>query len=75
MKFGTREIKDLSDDELRDAIHSVVGIDKNRLDKLDNPRKRHAKLFEKHPPIENPTFTNLAIALNNEFKNRKMTNV
>lgn len=62
----------LSDDELLNAIHSVVTIDKNRLDKLDQVKERHAKLFAAHPPTENPTFTELATGLNDEFKKRQV---
>lgn len=75
MKWNGVEISKLSDDALIDAIHSVVGIDKNRLDKLDVSRKRHIKIFEKHPPTENPAFTQLATELNLEFKKRGLKNV
>ncbi len=70
MNYAGKEIKKLTDDELCDAIHSVVGIDKNRLDKLEQSRKRHKTIFEKHPPVENQTFINLANELNKEFKSR-----
>lgn len=72
MKYAGKEISKLTDDELCEAIHFIVGMDKNRLDKLDAPRKRHKTLFEKHPPTENPVFTKLANGLNLEFKNRKI---
>lgn len=75
MKFYGKEIKELTDDELIDAIHAVVDIDKNRLDKLDVSRKRHKPLFEKHPPIENPVFTQLATELNEQFKSRKLKEI
>ena len=75
MKWNGVEIKDLSDDALRDAIHSVVGIDKNRLDKLEQSRKRHKTIFDKHPPTENPVFIELAVALNNEFKSRNLKEI
>lgn len=75
MKFGTKEISDLSDDELWAAIHSVGGMDGFRIDKLAASRKRHKTLFDKHPPTENVAFTNLTIALNNEYKNRNLKNV
>lgn len=60
----------LSDDELLEAIYSVGTIDKNRWDKLEQVKERHAKLFAAHPPTENPAFTELATALNAEFKKR-----
>ena len=69
------DIDKLSDDELREAIYSVGTIDANRVDKLAQPKERHKKLFEAYPPVENPTFTLLAIELNNEFKKRNLTNV
>ncbi len=72
MKFAGKEISSLSNDELYDAIHSVGTIDANRVDKLAQSRKRHKPIFEKHPPVENPVFIELAIALNNEFKSRKL---
>lgn len=70
-----KELSELSDNELRDAILDVATMDKFRVDKLSSPKKRHAKLFTAHPPTENPVFTNLAINLNTEFRNRKLTNV
>lgn len=72
MKWNTVEISKMSDDELWVAIQSVADIDNNRFEKLANPRKRHIKLFEKHPPIENPVFTNLVNELNSEFNRRKL---
>ena len=65
-----KKISDLSDDELWEAIHSVGGMDNFRFDKLANPRKRHKNIFDKHPPTENPTFTNLINELNQEWKQR-----
>lgn len=75
MKWGNIEIKKLTDDELRDAIHSVGSMDGFRVDQLSNYRERHKKLFEKHPPTENELFAKLVNELNVEFKNRKLTNV
>lgn len=74
MKYKDKNIADLSDDELRDAIRSCGDMDGFRFDKLANPLKRHVKIFAKHPPTENPAFTELTIALNTEFKNRKLAN-
>lgn len=71
MKFAGKEIYSLSDDELRDAIISVGEMDNFRYTKLKKPGKRHSKIFDKHPPTENSTFTNLVNALQNEFKSRK----
>lgn len=68
-------IKDLTDEELQDAIRDVADIDKNRVDKLEKPRKRHAKIFDKHPPVENPAFIQLAANLNNEYSNRKLKEI
>ena len=75
MKFGTKNIKDLSDDELCDAIHSLAHVDKHRVDKLDNHRKRHKRLFDKHPPVENPIFATLINELQSEFLKRKLSTV
>lgn len=74
MKFAGKEIKAMSDDELWGAIQSVGDMDNFRFTKLSEPRKRHEKIFENHPPVENPIFTNLVNALNQEFKNRKLKN-
>ncbi len=70
-----KNIAELTDDELRDAIISVGGIDGNRVDKLSQSRKRHKAIFEKHPPVENPAFVQLATELNNEFKNRELKEI
>lgn len=75
MKWSNKEIKDLNDDELWEAIHSVAFIDANRIDKLSEPRKRHKNIFENHPPVENPIFTNLANALNQEYRKRNNVKV
>lgn len=75
MKWQNKNIKDLSDDELKDAIHLVAEIDKNRVDKLAQSRKRHIKLFNDKPPVENNTFIELTIELNQEFKNRKLKEI
>jgi hypothetical protein len=75
MNWRGTELKALTDDELREAIRDVVGIDKNRLDKLDQSRKRHKAIFDAHPPVESLTFTNLAIALNAEFQLRGLENL
>ena len=75
MKWNGKNIVDLTDDELIAAIHSVVDIDKNRLDKLSNSRERHKKIFEKHPPVENPVFTQLATELNEQFQLRQLKEI
>lgn len=72
MKWNSKNIAALEDDELWEAIHSVGTIDANRVDKLSQSRKRHVPIFNKHPPTENPAFTQLAVELNTEFKNRKL---
>jgi hypothetical protein len=74
MNYGTKPIKLLTNDELWAAIQSVADIYNFRFDKLSNPRKRHAKIFEKHPPIENPAFTQLVNELNSEYQLRNKTN-
>lgn len=73
MKWKDKDIKLLSDDELREAILAVSDIDKNRLDKLDKPRKRHEKIFKNTAPTESPIFIQLAKELNDEFKKRELT--
>lgn len=75
MLWAGKPISTLSDDELRDAIRSVADIDKNRVDKLEKPRKRHEKLFAKHPPVENETFIQLTNELNIEFQHRKLKEI
>lgn len=75
MKFGTKEISDLSDDELWEAISSVANVDNFRFDKLKDPRinkpkHRLNRIFNSNPPTENPTFTNLVNELNTEWKKR-----
>ncbi len=67
-----QDIKNLSDDDLILAIRSAADIDKNRLDRLEQAGKRHKPMFDKHPPVEGTAFTELVIALNNEFANRKI---
>lgn len=75
MNYKDKPIADLTDDELRDAILAIVDIDKNRLDKLDAQRKRHKKIFETHPAVENPIFTQLVAELNRQFQLRNLTNI
>lgn len=75
MKWRDTPIAKLTDDELRDAIISVADMDKNRVDKLDNKRKRHIKLFAAYPPVENPVFTQLVTELNNEFQSRQLKEI
>lgn len=75
MNWHGTEIAKLTDDELRDAIHSIGDIDKNRVDKLSQSRKRHNAIFDKHPPVEGTAFTQLATELNNEFQLRGLENV
>lgn len=72
MNWQGKSIKDLSDDELIDAIHTVGSIDNNRVDKLSQTKKRHKTIFEKHPPVENPAFTNLAIELSKQISLRNL---
>lgn len=72
MNWQGKPIDTLTDDELRDAIYSVGAIDANRVDKLLQPRKRHQKLFDAHPPVENPVFIQLAAELNEQFKLREL---
>lgn len=79
-KYGSKDIKDLTDDELLDAIQSVADMDNFRFDKLQDPRikkKGHRlnKIFKANPPSENETFTNLVNELNKEFKSRNKQNV
>ena len=75
MQYAGRDIKTLSDDELWAAIHNIADMEKFRFDKLQDPRvkkdkHRLNKIFKNNPPVENETFTNLAIALNTEWKTR-----
>lgn len=72
MTWQGKNLDILSDDELRDAILSVGDMDNFRFDKLAKPRKRHAKIFNSNPPIENPVFTQLINDLNGELKKRKL---
>lgn len=74
LKYCGKLISQLTDDELRDAIRNVAGIDLNRQDRLAQAGTRHKKLFNNYPAKENPNFTILAEALNTEFKNRELTN-
>lgn len=74
-KYGQKDIKDLTDDELQDAIRSVADMENFRFDKLQDPRikkqgHRLNKIFNANPTTENETFTNLAIALNDEYLRR-----
>lgn len=71
MKWQNKELTELTKDELYAAIISVGEMDGYRVDKLSQFRKRHIKVFEKHPPVENPTFIQLVEALNQEYKSRK----
>lgn len=79
MNFNNKPIKDLTDDELKDAIQSVAAMDNFRFDKLKDPRinkpkHRLNKIFATNPPVENIIFTNLVNELNQEWKNRKFKN-
>lgn len=72
-------IKDLSDDELWAAIQSVAYMDNFRFDKLADPRINKAKhrlnrIFAANPPVENKAFTELTMALNQEWKKRHEAN-
>lgn len=75
MNWQDKPISKLTDAELIDAIHAVVDMDINRLNKLDASRKRHKALFEKHPSIENVMFTQLVAELNEQFKIRKLKEI
>lgn len=75
MKWQDKLINSLTDDELRDAIRSCGDMDGFRVDKLNAKGKRHIKIFAKHPPVENPVFTELATELSNEAKSRKLGNI
>lgn len=75
MKWKDKEIKNLSDDKLREAIHSVGNMDGFRYDKLASKRKRHEKIFEKHPATENPVFTQLVDELNQAFQLRQLKEI
>ena len=75
MLWQNKEISTLTDDELWAAIQSVGGMDNFRFDKLKDPRINKAKhrlnrIFAANPPVENKAFTELTMALNQEFKNR-----
>lgn len=75
--YGQKKIKDLTDDELWAAINSVADMENFRFDKLQDPRikkpkHRLNKIFTANPPVENNTFTQLAIALNDELKLRNI---
>ena len=77
IKWQGKWIKDLSDDELREALLTVGNMDNFRFDKSKDPRlnkKNHrlGKIHNGNLPPENPTFTNLIIALNEEFKSREL---
>lgn len=65
-------ISELSDDDLYFALISMGEMDNFRVTKLQKPLKRHKKIFDKHPPIENAAFTDLIKELNQEFKSRKL---
>lgn len=80
MKYGSKEIKDLTDDELWAAIHSVAGMENFRFDKLKDPRinknkHRLNKIFKSNPPVENLTYTKLVDELIKELKIRNLQNV
>lgn len=75
MNWCNIPINKLSEDELCLAIYSVAEMDRNRVDKLDQSRERHTKLFTKHPPTENPAFTEIVTELNNEFNRRWLTRI
>lgn len=75
MFYAGKNISKLSDDELWAAIHNIADMEKFRFDKLQDPKikkdkHRLNKIFKNNPPVENEAFTNLAIKLNNEWKNR-----
>lgn len=79
MFYAGKDIKLLSDDELWAAIVAVADMENFRFDKLQDPRvkkdkHRLNKIFKNKPPVENETFTNLTIALNEEFKLRNSQN-
>lgn len=74
-KYGQKDIRDLTDDELWAAIASVADMENFRFDKLQDPRikkqgHRLNKIFKANPATENETFTQLAIALNDEYLRR-----
>lgn len=70
MLYQGKEISQLSNDELRDALHSIAEMDNFRVTKLSEKRKRHEKLFDAHPPTENPIFTQLILEVQKEIKDR-----
>lgn len=79
MQYAGKSISHLSDDELWAAIHNIAGMEKFRFDKLQDPKikkdkHRLNKIFKNNPPVENETFTNLAMALQLEWKNRNVEN-
>jgi len=78
MQYAGKDIKLLTDDELWAAIHNIAGMEKFRFDKLQDPKikkdkHRLNKIFRNNPPVENEAFTNLAMALNQEFQLRNKT--
>lgn len=79
MKFGQQEISEMSDADLWAAIQAVADMDNFRFDKLSDKRiqkqgHRLQKIFKANPPIENENFTNLTIALNQEWTKRNVEN-
>ena len=77
MKFDQQEISEMSDADLWAAIQAVADMDNFRFDKLQDRRiqkqgHRLQKIFAANPPIENENFTNLTIALNQEWKKRNV---
>lgn len=75
MLWQGKEVKLLSDAELIDAINSVAHMENFRIDKLSDLRIKKAKhrlntIFTKHPPVENPAYTNLVNELNTEYQIR-----
>lgn len=75
MIWQGKEIKDLDDAELIDAINSIAHMENFRIDKLKDPRinkpkHRLNKIFAANPPVENPAYTNLQNELIAEYQNR-----
>lgn len=71
MKYGIKEIKELTDDELNSAYHDCLAQEKRRAEVAN-----HSKFDKSNPknvgslPAPNPAFVELKNALKQELDNR-----
>lgn len=77
--WESKWIKDLTDDELMDAINSIAHMENFRIDKDKDPRlqkKNHRlhKVFQGNPIPVNPKFTEIQNSLISEYNNRNKSN-